>query len=105
MDCLTIGRDRPGVAAYLASGDLTPDLVALLERWTEPRRPAILLVREWDVPFADVYAEDELLEVFPDAPLVRTGLTDEIGPGTLLVFVIDEEGETAYAIADPRALN
>jgi hypothetical protein len=102
---LRFRRDRPGVAAYLASGDLAADVAALLRRWTDPRRPAVLVVLDWDPPWADVYPEDELLEAFPDAPMVQAVPAGEIGPGTLLVLVIDAEGETAYTIADPRASN
>jgi hypothetical protein len=97
--------DRPGLAAYLAGGELKADLCALLGRWTGRRRPALLLVLDWDTPFAEVYAEDELLEVFADAPLVHSGPIPSLGPGTLLIFVIDEQGETAHAIPDPRSRN
>jgi hypothetical protein len=100
-----IDLDRPGVAAYLASGELAAEIAALLGRWTGRQRPAILVVLDWETPFADVYAEDELLEVFPDASFIHAGPISSIGPGTLLIFVIDEEGEAAYAIPDPRALN
>ena len=93
------------MAAYLASGDLASEIAALLRRWTEPRRPALLVVLDWEAPFADVYAEDELLVVFPDAPLFPAGSIEAIGPGMILIVVIDEEGETAYAIADPRSLH
>ncbi len=102
MNTPEIRRDRPGVAAYLAGGDLTAEIASLLRRWTEPRRPALLVVLDWDPPFADVYAEDELLEVFPDSPLIHTESIGEIVLGIVLVFVIDEEGGTAYSIADPR---
>ncbi len=105
MDLRQLRRDRAGVAAALASGALAADIAALLRRWTEPRRPAVLVVLDWDPPYADVYPEDELLEAFPDAPLVQAGPAAEIGPGILLLIVIDAEGETAYAIADPRASN
>jgi hypothetical protein len=97
--------DGAGAAAYLASGDLTAEIAALLRRWTDRQRPDVLVVLHWETPFAEVYGEDELLDVFPDAPLIRAEPTGGIGPGRLLVIVIDEEGETAYAIADPRALN
>jgi hypothetical protein len=93
---------RHEVAAYLASGDIQADLAALLRRWTERRRPAVLVVLDWEPPFADVYPEGELLETFPTAPLIHVAPVEEIGPGALLIFVIDEEGETAYAIPDPR---
>ncbi len=97
-----IRRDRPGVAAYLSGGDLSTEIASLLSRWTEPRRPALLVVLDWDPPFADVYAEEELLEVFPDSPLIHTESIGEVVLGIVLIFVIDEEGETAYAITDPR---
>ena len=103
MHPLQLRRDRSDVAAYLASGDLADEIAALLRRWTEPGRPALLIVLDWDRPFADVYPERELLETFGDAPLVQAGSTDEDGLARLLIFVIDEEGETAYAIPDPRA--
>jgi hypothetical protein len=100
---LQVYRNRAGVAAYLASGDLTADLAALLRCWTGPRRPAVLVVLEWEVPFADVYPEDELLREFPDAPRIDVGPIDEDGSGRFLIYVIDEEGDMVYAIADPRA--
>jgi hypothetical protein len=103
VDLPQVRRNRAGVAAYFASGDLTADLAALLRRWTGRRRPAVLVVLDWDIPFAEVYPEDELLREFPDAPRIDVGPIDEDGPGRLLIFVIDEEGEMAYAIADPRA--
>jgi hypothetical protein len=100
---LQVCRNRAGVAAYLASGDLTADLAALLGRWTGRRRPAVLVVLDWDIPFADVYPEAELLREFPDAPRIDVGPIDEDGPGRFLIYVIDEEGDMVYAIADPRA--
>jgi hypothetical protein len=103
VDRLQVCRNRAGVAAYLASGDLTADLAVLLRRWTGPRRPAVLVVLDWEVPFADVYPEDELLREFPDAPRIDVGPIDEDGPGRLLIYVIDAEGDMVYAIADPRA--
>jgi hypothetical protein len=103
MEPRRLRRDRAGVAAYLAGSDLTADLVALLGRWAEPRRPAVLVILDWDPPLADIYPEDELLETFTEAPLVRSGPSAELGPGTLLIIVIDAEGETGYVIADPRA--
>ena len=90
------------MAAYLAGGDLAEDIATLLRRWTEPGRPALLVVLDWDRPFADVYPEDELLETFADAPLVHAGSNDEDGEARVLVYVIDEQGETVYAIPDPR---
>jgi hypothetical protein len=103
VDRLQVCRNRAGVAAYLASGDLTADLAVLIRRWTGPRRPAVLVVLDWEVPFADVYPEDELLGEFPDAPRIDVGPIDDDGPGRLLIYVIDEEGDTVYAIADPRS--
>jgi hypothetical protein len=100
---LQVLRDRLGVAAYLASGDLTEDVAALLRRWAGPRHPAVLVALDWEIPFADVYAEDELLDAFPDTPLIPAEPIDEMAQRRLLIFVIDEEGDTAYAIADPRA--
>ena len=106
MDLLRIRRDRAAVAAHLAGGEIAAGLAALLRRWDDPRRPAILLVRDWDIPFAEVYAQDELLATFPDAPVFHAGPLEDLGPGTLLVVVIDEDGEAAYAIPDPtRASN
>ena len=63
------------------------------------------MVLDWDTPFAEVYARDELLEAFPDAPLIHAGPPDEFGPGTLLVVVIDERGESAYSVPDPGVSN
>src|SRR4051794_8166227 len=61
LNTLRMRRDRPGVAAYLADGDLTSEMAALLRRWAEPGRPALLIILDWETPFADVYDEDELL--------------------------------------------
>jgi hypothetical protein len=105
VDALQLRGDRAGVAAYLASADLAADLAALLRRWTEPGRPALLVVLDWDTPFAEVYPERELIETFPDVPVVPAGLIAEVGPGRLLVVVVDEAGEAAYVIPDPRAAN
>ncbi len=105
MDWLRLRGDRGGVAAYLASDDFAAHLAELLGRWTEPGRPAVLAVREWDAPFVWLYPEDELLETVPDAPTIPAGPIGALGPGTLLVVVIDEEGEAAYVIPDPRAAN
>jgi hypothetical protein len=93
------------VAAYLTSDDFAADLAELLGRWAEPGRPALLAARDWDPPSAWLYPEDELLEAFADAPRVAAGPTADLGPGTLLVVIIDLEGETAYVIPDPRAAN
>ena len=49
MNTPQIRRDRPGVAAYLARGDLAAEFDALLRRWTGPRRPAILVVFDWEL--------------------------------------------------------
>jgi hypothetical protein len=105
VDPIQLRRDRAAVAAYLAGADLAADLVALLGRWIEPGRPAVLVALDWDPPFARVYPEHELLETFPDAPVVPAGPVGALGPGTLLVLVIDVQGETAYVIPDPRAAN
>jgi hypothetical protein len=103
MDPIQLRRDRADVAEYLAGDDLRPEIAALLERWTEPGRPAVLVALDWDPPFAEVYPEPELIEAFPDVPVVSAEQMGEIGPGALLVLIIDERGETAYAIPDPRA--
>jgi hypothetical protein len=93
------------VAEYLASDDLQPEIAAMLGRWIEPGRPAVLVALDWEPPFAQVYPEDELLETFPDVPVVPLGPIEDLGPRTLLVVVIDEESETAYLIPNPRASN
>jgi hypothetical protein len=66
----------------------------------------VRMVRDWDPrPFTKVYPKDELLDAFPDVPMVPAGPIGNLGPGTLMVVVIDVEGETAYALPDPRASN
>jgi hypothetical protein len=90
------------LASDLASGDLAEDIAALLRRWAGRRRPAVLVALDLDPMLADVYPEDELLATFPTAPLIHAEGVREIGPDTLLVYVIDEEGETGYVIPDPR---
>ncbi len=105
VDSRHLRQIRDDVAAYLSGGDLTAELGALLRRWTGPSRPAILVVLDWDPPFADVYAEAELLETFPTAPIIHSTAVDEIGSEIMLVYVIDQLGETVYAIPDPRASN
>jgi hypothetical protein len=94
---------RDDVAAYLSGGELASELAALLRRWSRPSRPAILVAVDWDPPFAEVYAEAELLATFPTAPLIHARAVEDVGPGTVLVYVIDQRGETSYAIPDPRA--
>jgi hypothetical protein len=104
--CLDPLRFHPvasDAAAYLASGDSGEEIAELVRRWTEPERPALLVVLDWEPPFADMYPEVELQKEFPDAPLVHAGSNDEDGDPRLLVYVIDEQGETVYAIPDPRA--
>jgi hypothetical protein len=103
VDALPPRGDRAGLAGYLAGDGLRPEIAALLGRWAEPGRPALLVALDWDPPFAAVYPEHELLETFPDAPVVFAGPIADVGPGRLLVLVIDEAGETAYLIPDPRA--
>jgi hypothetical protein len=105
VDLAKLLHERASVAAYLSGADLAADLAALLGRWTEPGRPGVLLVRDGDPPFAKVYPEDELIDAFPDAQVIPAGPIGDLGPGTLLVVVIDVEGETAYVIPDPRSSN
>jgi hypothetical protein len=102
MDPLRLRRTCSDVAAYLAGGELAEDIAALLRRWREPGRPALLVVLDWDRPFAEIYPEDELLETFAKASLVHAGSNDEDGAARVLVYVIDKDGETVYAIPDPR---
>jgi hypothetical protein len=95
-------RVHRDLASDLAGGDLAEVLAALLGRWAGRRRPAVLVALDLDPMLADVYPEDELLATFPTAPLIHAEGVREIGPDTLLVYVIDEEGETGYVIPDPR---
>jgi hypothetical protein len=106
VDWLQLYGERADVAAYLTSDDFAADVADLLGRWDEPGRPALLAVRDWEpTESAWLYPEEELLGAFPDAPRVPAGPINDLGPGTLLVVVIDEEGETAYIIPDPRAFH
>ena len=103
MNLAQLRRSCSQAAAYLAGGEAVDDIAGLLRRWAEPGRPALLVVLDWDTPFAQVYPEDELLESFPDAPRVHAGSNDDDGGARVLVYVIDDQGETAYVIPDPRA--
>lgn len=103
MNYLPLHNSCSDAAAYLAGGHSADEIATLLRRWHEPGRPALLIVLDWDPPFAEVYHEDELLESFPEAPLVHAGSNDDDGAARILVYVIDHHGETAYAIPDPRA--
>ena len=103
MDPLRFRLACSDVAAYLASGHSAEEIASLLRRWEGPDRPALLLVHDWDPPFAEVYPEGELRAAFPDAPLVYAGSNDDDGGARLLVYVIDERGEAVYAIPDPTA--
>jgi hypothetical protein len=103
VDPMRLRRCCSDVAAYLAGGESAGEIAGLLRRWTEPGPPALLVVLDWDRPFAAVYPADELRVAFPDAPLAHVGSNDDDGGARVLVYVIDEEGETAYAIPDPRA--
>lgn len=103
MNLLQLRRSCSDAAACLARGEVNDGIAALLRRWAEPGAPALLIVLDWDTPFAEVYPEDELAESFPDAPLVHVGSNDDDGGARVLVYVIDGEGETAYAIPDPLA--
>jgi hypothetical protein len=95
-------RSCSQAAAYLASGEVSGEIAALFRRWDEPGRPALLVVLDWAPPFAEVYPEDELHENFPDAALVHAGSNNDDGAPTVRVYVIDEKGETAYVVPDPR---
>ena len=98
--------DHPrDLGAHLAGAATKAKLAAILGRWSDPRRPAVLFVLIGEAPFADVFGEDELLTLFPDAPVLHAEPMDRVAPGILRVFIVDERGATIYAIADPRALN
>jgi hypothetical protein len=103
VNLLQLRRSCSDAAACLAGGEVADDIARLLRRWDEPGEPALLIVLDWDTPFAQVYPEAELRGEFPDAPLVHVGSNDDDGGARVLVYVIDEEGEAAYAIPDPRA--
>jgi hypothetical protein len=100
---LQLRRSCSHAAACLAAGEVTDGIARLLRRWDEPAPPALLIVLDWDRPFAEVYPEGERLDAFPDAPLVHVGCNDDDGAARVMVYLIDQEGETAYAIPDPRA--
>ena len=97
--------DRPSLEAYFSKGIIKAKIAAILQRWTEPRRPALLFVLDGEASFADVYREDELLAAFEDVPVIHAEPIGRVAPGILLVFVVDEQGARIYAIADPRVLN
>jgi hypothetical protein len=103
LNLLQLRRSCSQAAAFLARGESAEDIARLLRRWDQPGEPALLIVLDWDTHFADVYPAAELREEFPDAPLVPVGSNDDDGGDRVLVYVIDEDGETAYAIPDPRA--
>src|SRR6059058_3164011 len=106
MNGRRIRIDHPrDVGVHLARGATQAKLAAILGRWTDLRRPAVLFVLVGEAPFAEVFSEHELLALFPDAPVVHAESIDRVVPGILLVFVVDERGATIYGVADPRALN
>ena len=105
MDARKLRFDCPSLGAYLASRATKAKLAEILRRWAGPRHPAVLFVvdgRDW---CAGVWAEEDLLGEFPDAPVVLVEPTGWITPGLLLIFVVEDQGATIYAIADPRATN
>ena len=105
MERRWIQSDPLGVGSLLASGVIKAKLAEILRGWTDQRRPAVLFVVDGEDWSARVYAEDELLGDFPDAPVALVELTGRIVPGLLLIFVVEDQGATIYAIADPRAMN
>jgi hypothetical protein len=105
MDARKIRFDCPSLRAYLASRATKAKLAEILRRWAGPRHLAVLFVVDGGDWCAGVWAEEELLGEFPQAPVVLVEPTGWIAPGLLLIFVVEEQGATIYAIADPRATN
>jgi hypothetical protein len=105
MDARQVRFDPPDGGADLVGTAAKARIAAILGRWAGPRRPAILFVLYGEDPFAGVYDELELLDIFPHVPIVHLEPLDRLAPGILLVFIAQERGTTAYAIADPRASN
>jgi hypothetical protein len=97
-----ISFDWPNVREVLASPTARLNIARILGQWEGSQQPALLFVLIGEKPFADVYAEEELLSIFPDATIVEsdTGGRDIEVP--LRVFVADKQGTTVYRIADPR---
>ena len=105
MDARKIRFDCPSLGAYLASRATKAKLAEILRRWAGPQRPAVLFVVAGGDWYAGVLAEEDLLDDFPDVPVVLVEPTGWIAPGLLLIFVVEDQGGTIYAIADPRATN
>jgi hypothetical protein len=105
MNTRAIRFDWPAMGDYLANRATKVRIAELLRRWNEPQRPAVLLVLDDEDRFADVLGEDDLLGEFPNAPVIHAEPIGRIAPGILLVFVVDKQGATIHAIADPRGLN
>lgn len=102
MNVEGISFDGSNARAVLKSRVSKANIARILRRWTGSRRPAVLFVLVGETPFADVYAEEDLLDIFPVGP-VRAG-KPQVRDGTraLRVFVTDDRGTTAFVIADPR---
>ena len=69
----------PDVGVHLARGATQAKLAAILGRWTDLRRPAVLFVLVGEAPFAEVFSEHELLALFPDAPVIHAEPIDRGG--------------------------
>ena len=94
--------DLLSVGDYLSSGAVQATIAAMLRRWTQPRRPAVLLSLTEQVPRAVVLGEDELLAAFQGTPIIDLASGSLDARGSLKVFVFDGHETLGYKIADPR---
>jgi hypothetical protein len=95
--------DRSNMGAVLASRAGKANIARILRRWTGSRRPAVLFVLVGETPFADVYAEEVLVDIFPAADVLDSEPPGHEDTRTLRVFVADKWSTTVYMIEDPGA--
>src|SRR5215470_5795658 len=103
---MTMGRwilfDLLSVGDYLSSGVVQAMIAAMLRRWTQPRRPAVLLSLTEEVPRAVVQGEDELLAAFQGTPIIDLESGSPDARGSLLVFVFDGHETLGYKMVSPH---
>ena len=95
--------DLLSVGDYLSSGAVQATIAAMLRRWTQPRRPAVLLSLTEQVPRAVVLGEDELLAAFQGTPIIDLESGSQDARGSLLVFVFDGHETLGYKMVSPHA--